>query len=204
MVGGFFGARLFHIFYEEPSYYWQNPSEVFKFWKGGFVYLGGLLGAWVCAAVLARVRNLDFFSWADFFAPVFAIGYGVGRVGCFLNGCCYGKACPYFWGVTYPVSAGLGAHPLHPTQLYAFVWEITLGLVLIVCEKKRFRLFQEKGQLFWFWIALHSLGRMLMERFRGDFRGSEPLDISVSTWICLGLLLISVTQLAFRKKSVIP
>jgi len=176
MISGFLGARLFHVFYEMPSYYLEYPYAVFYIWQGGFVFYGGALASAVAAIIYCRLKKLSFFSWADFAAPVVSFGYGAGRLACYLNGCCYGRVC-----------AADGTR--YPTQLMAFGFEMLIVIALLELEKKRF--FKQEGQLFCLWVLLHSVNRLIMEFYRDDERGPAPLNLSVSTWISLSLLIIS-------------
>ncbi len=195
MVSGFIGARLLHIIYEEPQYYLDKPFEVFKFWKGGFVFYGGFLGTLFGGYLFVRLKKLSFMAWADFFAPMGALGYAIGRLGCFFNGCCYGQICELPWAVQFPGLSPLGI-ARHPTQLYAVAWEVLTLLLLLNLEKMQ-KL--KTGQLFSVWIFLHSIGRLLMEQFRDDPRGDLLFSVSISSWISLALFSFSI--ILFKKSS---
>ena len=190
MLGGFVGARLFHIMYEEPSYYMENPVEMLKFWNGGFVFYGGAIGAFFSSLVLLKIKGQDWRPWADFYAPVCAFGYGLGRFACLLNGCCYGSHCELPWGLS----------GRHPTPVYASLWEFGVLGLLLALESRRDRLplkgLRQPGAMFLLWIGLHGVGRITMEIFRADDRGAQPLDLSISTWISIALVLTSLTSLA--------
>lgn len=197
MLGGFIGARALHVFYEAWDTYSQNWIRIFYLWEGGFVFYGGAIGALLCATLLIRSRRLLFMEWADFFAPIFAIGYGVGRLSCFFAGCCYGKVCDLPWAVKFPFDSALR----HPTQLYAVFWELALGMFLLWYEKRERR---GLGQVFAAWVFLHGLGRLLMERFRDDFRGEWIYGLSLSTWISLLVIIIGATLFWKRRNPPFP
>ncbi len=191
MVSGFVGARLLHIFYEEPKFYLEHPIEAFKFWNGGFVFLGGLLAVLTCCYVYIQKKKLNFFEWADFYAPFAPLGYAIGRVACFLNGCCYGKACSLPWAVEFPNLLPMGVSR-HPTQLYIVLWEVILLLLLLNMHKvKKLSV----GSLLFIWLFLSSIGRLFMEHLREDPRGDFILSLSISTWISLCLMAFSVFML---------
>lgn len=198
MIGAFLGARLFHVFYEGYDYYSVFPYDAFRFWDGGFVYYGGWIGGFLLSLLFAKVYKLDFMRWADFFAPVLALGYGLGRIACFLNGCCFGDLCELPWALefTYP---GLPVGHRHPTQLYAMGWEllVTLPLLLAIENRKKFT-----GQIFFAWIFLHGVGRLIMETFRADDRGQFILNLSVSSWISLAFIFISAGAIYFSRDGV--
>ena len=189
MLGGFLGARLLHVLYEEPLYYKENISNIFKFWQGGFVFYGGAIGAFVFSFTYINHKKISFHKWADFFTPVFSLGYVFGRIACFLNGCCYGKVCDLPWAIQFPnLNDGLGRHP---TQLYAVVFELLLFISILYFDKKRssFSFLKYKGQLFFYWATFHAVGRILMEAFRDDFRGAIFFGMSISTWISLSIIM---------------
>lgn len=173
MISAFVGARLLHVIYENPEIYLQNPWAVFYFWNGGFVFYGGALAVVTAGWFFLRRRTAQPLAYFDLFTPIGSLAYAIGRWGCFLAGCCYGLQCDLPWAV-----AGR-----HPTQLYASFWEFGVLLILLGLEKKN----QKPGKIFFLWLILHAMGRILMESFRDDFRGAVPL-VSISTWISLGLI----------------
>jgi phosphatidylglycerol---prolipoprotein diacylglyceryl transferase len=185
MVGGFLGGRLMHVFYENWSYYQLFPIEIVKVWQGGFVFYGGMIGSLAASAAYARLSKTNLWVWTDFFAPALAIGYAFGRIGCFLNGCCFGELCDLPWAIEFG-QPGLPTGPRHPTQLYATLWELLLTLPLVtLLPSKLPHLFKKHGQIFGVYLISHGIGRLLMEGFRDDFRGSEILGLSVSSWLSL-------------------
>lgn len=179
LIGGFLGARLMHVFYEEPSIYRTNPWLVFHIWNGGFVFLGGFIGAFIATLGVCRFKGEPFWFWADVATLPLSLSYMIGRLGCFLNGCCYGRPAEVPWAVaTQGVSR-------HPTQLYASAWEMLIfGLLLLARDR-----FKVSGFLFNTWVILHSIGRLIMEVFRDDPRGAPVLGMSVSTVLSLVLIL---------------
>jgi len=195
MVFGFIGARLFHVVYEEPIYYLQNPLAVLKVWQGGFVYYGGAISAFFAGLLYTNWRKENVGQWADLMAPVAAGGYALGRLGCFFNGCCYGEICHWPWGVQFPHLEGLR----HPTQLYAALIELGIAIFLLQIERRRPR-WLKSGGVFLFWIMLHALNRMFMEAFRADPRGTELLGWSISSLISLGLLIEAARRLYKMKQ----
>lgn len=188
LIGGFVGARLLHVFYEEPIFYRYNPAAIFQVWNGGFVFLGGVLGAWFAATIFCIFRREPFWFWADIAMPPISLGYAIGRLACFFNGCCYGKYCQLPWAV-YMHGGGR-----HPTQLYATFWELILLFVLLRIEPR----VRMAGTLFCVWLVGHSLGRVIMEFFRDDDRGPMMYGLSLGTWMSLGLGLFGVAAILMR------
>ncbi len=184
LVAGFVGARLLHVTFEEPEYYRQAPAQIFAIWNGGFVFLGGLIAAALGAAFFCDWKREPFWLWADLAAPAAALAYAFGRVGCFLNGCCYGSECLLPWAVF------MGGASRHPTQLYASAWELFTLFVLLTVERiaRRDKLPIAPGSFFAIWLVFHGMGRLIMEHFRVDPRGDEIWGLSLSSWLSLILL----------------
>lgn len=181
------GARLLHIFYEEPAYYMEEPLRSLEIWRGGFVYYGGLLLSLLFFAIYFRKkRQKNFWQTADFFAPIFSLGTGVGRFACYFQGCCFGKDLNAFWSV----------RGLHPTQLYIFAWEIILFFTLLRLEKKKL----QTGSLFLIWVGASAFGRFFIEFYRADFRGNMLMGLSVSQMISLLLIVASAAAYVYQSK----
>lgn len=184
LISGFVGARLFHVFYEYPRYYINNPLAVFYYWQGGFVFYGGAIAALLMGAWYLKRQEQNFFSWLDFYTPVIAVGYGLGRISCFLAGCCYGRYCEMFAGP-------------HPVQLYVTAWELATYLGLIFLERKS-DVRTHVGRLAGIYAITHGLGRIMMEFFRDDDRGAMIAGLSISTWI--SIIVIGLGICLIRRK----
>lgn len=182
MISGFVGGRLMHVLYEEWSYYAANPLQILYFWNGGFVFLGGLLLCLLAGYLYTRTKKLNFLEWADFFAPLFSLGHALGRIGCFLSGCCYGSFCFLPWAID----------GRHPTTLYLLFGELLIFFTLLLA--RRYRFFKMNvGSIFMLWLTAHSFLRFSTGYFRDDFRGlfiQLPLlgSLSISQLISLFIL----------------
>lgn len=205
------GARGFHVLFEEPRYYFEKPLRVLKFWYGGFTWHGGLIGGLIGLIIAARIsaprlNREQIETWLDTAAPVLAFGYAFGRVGCFLTGCCHGASCP--WPGSEFDSFQL------PSQLLTIVLEFMIGVSLLRLERHaRLRSFGS-GTLFWIWLALHAVNRLMMELIRGDDRGpsitiAAPPDFLWSLQLTWGFgfaavaLAISLYQLKLKWNKVL-
>lgn len=193
LIGGIAGARILHVVYEEPAFYRETPLAVFQVWNGGFVFLGGVVGAWVAAALFCQIKREPFWFWADIAVIPVSFGYALGRIACFLNGCCFGKYCDLKWAVY------MHGGYRHPTQLYASFIEFLIVFILLKIEPK----IRLSGSLFGSWLVLHSISRLLMEHFRDDPRGPTMAGLSLGTWMSLALLLggLSLLVQALRLQS---
>lgn len=188
MVAGFIGARALHVFLEDFPRYKESPLQVFYFWQGGFVFLGGFLLAFLAGLGFAWKQGQAWRKWADLLTPYVCGGYGLGRIACFLNGCCYGHFCELAWAI----------NGRHPTQLYMIAWELTVFCMLQMSPIKN-RLALIQGRTFFFWLFLHALGRLIVEQFRDDHRGEFFLGLSPSSWMTLGLMILATSQLVSKK-----
>lgn len=199
MLGGFLGGRLLHVFFEVPQYYKEDWTRVLRVWEGGFVFFGGFAAALIGMLAYTVWKKISFLEWADFYAPVGALGYGLGRISCFLAGCCYGRSCDLPWAVTFswdPHAVGR-----HPTQLYAVAWELLLFVALIILERKK--IFQGlSGMLFFFWLNFHGVGRLMMEFFRDDFRGDLIAGLTLSTWVSLILIAGGIGGMLIKSRQI--
>jgi len=90
MISSIFGARLFYVI-DNHSYYMSNPVEIFYIHEGGLIFYGGLIFGLGTAVVFLKAKHQNIFKYMDILAPSLALGQAIGRIGCFLNGCCYGR-----------------------------------------------------------------------------------------------------------------
>jgi phosphatidylglycerol:prolipoprotein diacylglycerol transferase len=191
------GSRLAYILMN-ISYYWKHPLDMLIFWKGGLVFSGGLIAVLFALGWYMKRSHLSFWKTGDLWAPSAAIGQGIGRLGCFMAGCCYGKPTEFNWGVvfTHPNSLAPLNIPLHPTQLYSSLSGfIIFGVLFYLHAKKQF-----EGQLLLWFLILHSTARLFIERFRGDERGLIfGSDMTVTQLFALVILFSAVITLFVRK-----
>ncbi len=203
MVMGFVGARLFHVFYELPEYYTHKPMDVFKVWQGGFVFYGGALLAALISVFYLKLRRENIYQWMDVFAPIIPMTYFLGRFATLLSGSGYGKPTDLPWAITYPpgTEAPSGI-PLHPTPIYAMLWEAMIFTSIWLLEKRTpFKNHWGPGALFFVMMTLHGAGRLIMEQFRNDMRGLAPMGLTISSWASLFVLLTGLTFLVAQRPS---
>ena len=187
MVSALLGARLLYVIVEY-RYFLDSPLEIFKFWKGGLVFYGGLiLGVLISLWYLKR-NQMPMWKTADLLAPSIALGQSIGRWGCFFAGCCYGKKTDVAWGITFtdPRSLAPFGISLHPTQVYLSLNAVFIFIFLMWLGKRK--VFD--GQILWSYGILYSIGRFLIEYFRGDDRGF-PVEQVLSTSQFVGVFIFS-------------
>jgi phosphatidylglycerol:prolipoprotein diacylglycerol transferase len=139
---------------------------------------------------------------ADIMAPSLALGLFLTRIGCFLNGCCYGKPTDLPWGVTFPPEAFggrlFGETPLHPAQLYSSLAGLLILLLLLLYDRRP----RAEGQVFSLYLILAGLARFLLDFVRSYeanvyILGPFTVNQMISIGSCLlGLLLLGVTRRA--------
>lgn len=157
--------------HDVPALLWYraHPLEALSFWKGGLAYLGGLvLAIGLCLTVTAR-HGVPIGAMADLAAPAIALGLVLGRVGCFLGGCCYGAVCEPAWWAAQPGWYGppVGGVPRYPTALLL----VGFNLALFFALRWLFRRPHPRGEVFFALLVLYAPGRFVVELLRADPRG---------------------------------
>jgi phosphatidylglycerol:prolipoprotein diacylglycerol transferase len=191
------GSRLLYILIN-LSYYTAHPIDILKIWQGGLVFSGGLIATASAMALYLRSHHISFWAAGDLWAPALAVGQAIGRLGCFMAGCCYGKPTNLPWGVifTHPQSLAPRYIPLHPTQIYSSLAGFSIFFILLVLYGRR----KFQGQVFLWYLILHSTTRLFVERFRGDERGLMPgTEMTLTQLVALGILIAAIVALFVLK-----
>jgi len=193
LVAAIVGSRLFYVLTTWESYA-ENPLEIIKIWKGGLVFYGGFLGAATAAVVYMRLNRLPLRKTADILAPALVLGQAMGRLGCFLAGCCYGRQSDVAWAVTFTDQRCLAPvnTPLHPTQLYSAFTNLAIFIILWALSRRN----RIPGRVFWTYVLLYGLTRSIIETLRGDFRGAEVFGLlSISQTLGLTSAAVAIVML---------
>ena len=190
-LAGLAGAKLL-MFVVDFNYYREHPEEIFTLstLQAGGVFYGGLVFALAVSFLLLRRYKLPALPVLDSFAPALALGQGIGRIGCFAAGCCWGAACDRRWSVTFtdPEAHRLTGVPLnttvHPTQLY----EAALLLAVFGVVYWRFQTKHQPGAVMGLYLVLSGAARFGAEFFRfhqqpNPFAG----PLSTAQWISIAL-----------------
>ncbi len=152
-----------------------RPVEAFYVWReGGLSFHGGLLGGVLATVAFARRRKLSFWTLSDIAAPGMALGYGIARFGCLLNGCCYGGPTSLPWGIRFPLfpDSRLTTEPSHPTQVYAALGSFVILAVLLWARPR----LSARGQLFLLYLMLYSVLRSGIEVLRKGYTAQVLVD----------------------------
>jgi len=205
IIGALVGAKLMLVVVEWDTFR-RSPGELLSLVRVGGVFYGGLVFAFIVGLALVRRYRLPVWQTADVYAPGIALGHIIGRLGCLLAGCCYGRPTSMPWGIgfTDPVAAANAGTPLlgrelpgeppnilHPTQLYDAGAELIILIVLLVLERRKGGF---PGRTFWLYILLYSISRFIVEAYRDDPRGSL-MGLSTSQFVSVLIAPIAVGML---------
>ncbi len=184
LVSGIAGARVFYIL-QNIGYYRANPYEIINLSKGGLVWYGGFLAGLGGLIVYVKMNRMSFWAVVDLIVPYVALAQAFGRLGCFLNGCCYGTEVPASFIFAVPMAQDGALH--HPTQIYS---ALLLALIFIVL-----RIWQEHrrfvGEIFLGYCMLYSLKRFFVEFLRGD-NPRIYFGLTISQVISCAVCIVSV------------
>lgn len=160
-VGVLLGGRLGYVLFYQPMYYVQNPVEFLYIFRGGMSFHGGLIGTLLAGWLFCSRKGIDFYRMADAVIPAVPIGLGLGRIGNFINAELWGRPTTVPWAMVFPTDPTQQLR--HPSQLYEFLLEGVL-LFTILMVLRRFKL--APGVLFWTFIMLYGVARIVGEFFR--------------------------------------
>lgn len=192
---GVLGARMFHVL-DYLDYFVDHPGEIFSNFGQGLAIYGAVLGAALGVWIYSLISKKSFGYIADMIAPGIILAQAIGRVGCTLNGCCYGVETDIFCAVTYVQAAGTSGliGPVHPTQIYEIIYNLIVfgGLLML---RGRFR---PDGSLFLVYLTAYSAWRFGIDFIR---EGRELLfGLHEAQLIAIGVLIITLTLLITKTR----
>lgn len=195
IISAIIGARIVYIAVNINEF--SSISSFFILWKGGLSGVGGLIGGILGVYIFSRFNKIRFRRLLDLIIPYIALSFAIGRIGCFLRGCCFGLPTNLPWGIKYG-EGSLASYafdvPVHPTQLYLVLGNLVIFLILLkVYEKKKDIL----GFTSLSFIALFSLQRMLIDFMRYYPETNYVGKFTIFQMIYLALFLLSVLCLFF-------
>jgi phosphatidylglycerol:prolipoprotein diacylglycerol transferase len=154
-------SRLLHVI-DLWDYYIHNPGEIIG--GSGLSIYGAILGAALGIWAYSKFSRVRFAHLADLIAPGLILAQAIGRVGCTINGCCYGKVCSLPWSVVYthPDSLGPIGIAVHPTQPYEIIY-LAIIFVVVLLIKNRLK---QDGLLFLIYLSLYSAWRLGIDFIR--------------------------------------
>ncbi|MCZ7647614.1 MAG: prolipoprotein diacylglyceryl transferase [Planctomycetota bacterium] len=218
VVSGLAGARLFFVIDHWDAFNPLGPRgpealyDVFKLWEGGLVFYGAFLAVIPAAAWFCRRYRIPVLPFLDLLAPCLIAGQALGRIGCLMRGCCWGRTCD--WGLVFGpdsppyadqvLRGGLplgAAHslPVHPTQLYgALSAALTAGFLYSFWPRRRY-----DGQVLGLMLVMAGTTRFFEEFLRADTGAAFPhlsATLSIAQWIGLGLMVLGAAWILYWRR----
>jgi phosphatidylglycerol:prolipoprotein diacylglycerol transferase len=200
IVSGMVGGKLFHILFFWDDFIAGWRAEGLRSLREGFVFYGGFIVASLAGVVYARRKRLPVARLADIFAPSVALGHAFGRLGCFFNGCCFGRACTLPWAVRFPPPHVMADIPVHPTELYEVFGNLAIfaGLSMFY-RHKRF-----DGQIWWWYVLSYGVLRFLVDFFRGDYATHYFGVLTIGHLIAITMIVVAAAALVLIPRRVGP
>jgi phosphatidylglycerol:prolipoprotein diacylglycerol transferase len=158
IIGAIIGSRVGYVLFNLNNFI--NFLDIFKIWEGGMAFHGGFIGGFLFAFFYVRKNKLNFYKILDTCAPSIPLAQAIGRIGCFLRGCCYGISTTLPWGINYLQETR------HPTQLYS---SLALLIIFIFLSKQKYKK-NFNGSLFLTYIIIYSVFRFFIEFIRTEPR----------------------------------
>lgn len=195
VIGGFSGSKILYIITVLPSLF-DGSASLVSISSGWVVYggiIGGIFAGWLCC----HVKKKPFLKYFDLVMPLVAMAQGFGRIGCLLAGCCYGKETDSAFHITFTHSDFAPNNVnLIPTQIISSVLDFVLFAVLSVYATHT----KKDGRVAALYLILYSIGRYIVEMFRGDIARGNVGVFSTSQFISLFLLAAGVVLFVTRRK----
>jgi phosphatidylglycerol:prolipoprotein diacylglycerol transferase len=204
VVFALIGARLVYLIIHLKEYNW----DIITSWRSGFVFYGGVILASLTGILVVKIRKASIAQIADIAAPSLMMGLGFGRIGCFLNGCCFGRPSELPWAMSFPKetpvyleheraglfeSESLRSLPVHPTQLYESLAAFVIFFVLLWVSKKK----RAQGEVFLWMGIFYPLWRFFVEFLRGD---NEKILLNFLTYSQIMSIIIFVLCLVWLSR----
>jgi len=204
------GARIFYVLLNYQTFSF-HLIKIFKLWDGGFGILGGMIGASGICWLYLKWRGLNVWRFADILAPQLGLFIFFTRIGCFLNGCDFGKPTSLPVGVRFP--RGLGAYavhlfqgkinlfskyslPVHPTQLYESAFGLLFFLFAYFYLEKKTKF---DGELFWIFVLSYGIFRFVTDFFRYYPPREIVFSLAITQWTSIVFVIFSAFFLASNR-----
>lgn len=187
-------ARLLYVALNWGQYA-NDPISIIYLRDGGLSFVGGVVGGILTGWLFTKARKVSFPDGSDVGAIAIALGYGIVRLGCLANGCCYGIPSDLPWAL----AAGPGSVLRHPTQVYSSILGFLMFAVLLFLfnSSKKF-----KGLLLFLYIAMYSAGRFAIEFFRvGPRDYFAPLSLAQVFAIVTFIVSVGVLAIELGKRN---
>ncbi|MCR5356308.1 MAG: prolipoprotein diacylglyceryl transferase [Lachnospiraceae bacterium] len=199
LIFGFMGGKLLYLLVNFKDFI---ASPLAMLGSEGFVVYGGIITGILSIYIYSRIKKLDFITYMDLLSAPVAITQGLGRVGCFMAGCCYGKPTSSHFGVVFPdgclAPAGVS---LIPTQLISAAFDLAVAIFLIIMFKK----VRYSGIISGLYLMFYGVGRFIIEFFRGDVERGTLAGLPTSQFLSIFMVIFAAIYLYIhRKRAVQP
>ncbi len=203
IIGAIIGARTLYVvsywdrLFKDPLYPSAPWTEIFMIQRGGLVFYGGLIGGTLAGLLFVWRNKLPLWKFADALAPSIALGYVPGRLGCLMNGCCYGRETGLPWAIHFPADHETHGFGVHPTQVYDSLLSLALYLGLAWLHRRR----KFDGQVFAAYFLFYAMTRSVVEAFRGDYPPQQYLGGVVTPAHLVSILIFGIGAALYWKLS---
>lgn len=205
MLSAFVGARFAYVCEHWTAEFQDNWIQIFNFAKGGIMYYGGMLGAWLGGSIYLLIKKRSVIDVLDLTVTVLPLGHAWGRVGCFMNGCCFGRVTDCAIGVRFPYhsnvwwsqySEGLISKidrvtlPVMPSQLIEAALNLIICVILVV-------LYRRKNRIVGLHMGLYAIMYSMVRFFTETLRSDERLQVgmfSISQAISIAFLVFGIAM----------
>jgi phosphatidylglycerol:prolipoprotein diacylglycerol transferase len=166
MVGVIVGGRILYVIFHWHQYE-NDLLGIIRIWEGGMMFFGGFIGAMIAGFIYLRKQKISVLKVADIIAPAIALGTFFTRIGCFLNGCCFGTPSTLPWAIKFPPhcvagSSPIGQYSLHPTQIFSSLF----GLALFFFLNRKLKRIHRTGEVFAFYLMFSGIFRFGVDFIR--------------------------------------
>ncbi|HLK59392.1 MAG TPA: prolipoprotein diacylglyceryl transferase, partial [Chthonomonadaceae bacterium] len=200
LLFGLLGARILFVILDWGNYA-KHPVDALKIWTGGLSLHGGLLFGILYLIWFCRRRKVSIYALGDIGSVSWALAYAFGRVGCLLNGCCYGAVCDLPWGIRFPdeKNPGFLTPPSHPTQIYAILFNLAFYGIMVLWEKRPRR----DGEIFYGYIGMYGFYRFVVDIWRvgGTSDRIVPnIPLSLTQAVSILMIAVSIAGIAWLRR----
>jgi phosphatidylglycerol:prolipoprotein diacylglycerol transferase len=198
IISAIVGSRVLYVLFHLDEFrgHWTDTFNPFQsngqIGIAGLTMLGGVILCFISAAIFLKIKKMSFLKIADVFIPAVGLGLFLTRIGCYLNGCCFGLPCHGSLCVVFPPESAAGntfqGIPIVPTQLYSSAYGLIILLFLLKAEKWQ----RYDGFLLYWFLILYGMGRFVIDFFR--YYESSMVVVQIAG---KGISLNQVLSLAF-------
>lgn len=201
IIGSLIGARVYYLLFFDPFSFIKDPISIIKIWQGGLAIHGAILGGVLAGILFAKKRKISFWVLGDLIAPSLILGQAIGRIGCFLNGCCFGVPTESKFGIRFPSGSladfAYNGLAVHPTQLY----EVTLNIIAFGFLFALRRKIKFEGGLFLLYLMMYGCIRLVVSSLRGDSMLIWDTNIKIAQIISGIIFIVGLVVFIKRQKN---